>query len=74
VAAEGIRVNAVAPGIIATEFHAEAGAPNRVASMAERIPMERVGTPEEVADAIVWLLSDKANYVTGAIVPVGGGR
>jgi NAD(P)-dependent dehydrogenase (short-subunit alcohol dehydrogenase family) len=74
VAAEGIRVNAVAPGLIATEFHAEAGVPDRVTHMAQGIPMGRAGTPEEVADAIVWLMSHQANYITGAIVPIGGGR
>jgi len=74
VAAEGIRVNAVSPGLIATRFHGQAGAPNRVAQMTVGIPMGRAGTPEEVADVIVWLMSDRSNYVTGAIVPVGGGR
>ena len=74
VAAEGIRVNAVAPGLIDTDFHAAAGAPDRPARMAPDIPMARAGTPEEVADAILWLMSEQASYVTGAIVPVGGGR
>jgi NAD(P)-dependent dehydrogenase (short-subunit alcohol dehydrogenase family) len=74
VAAEGIRVNAVAPGLIDTDFHAAAGAPDRPARMAADIPMARAGTPEEVADAILWLMSEQASYVTGAIVPVGGGR
>jgi len=74
VAAEGIRVNAVAPGLIDTDFHAAAGAPDRAARMAAGIPMGRAGTPEEVADAILWLMSSRASYITGAIVPVGGGR
>lgn len=74
VAREGIRVNAVAPGLIETEFHATAGAPDRAARMAPGIPMGRAGTPEEVANAIVWLMSSNASYITGAIVPVGGGR
>lgn len=74
VATEGIRVNAVAPGLIETEFHAAAGAPERVTGMAPGIPMGRAGTPEEVADAILWLMSPNASYVTGTILPVGGGR
>lgn len=74
VAAEGIRVNAVAPGLIDTDFHAEAGAPERPALMARGIPMERAGTAGEVAEAIIWLMSQQAGYITGAIVPVGGGR
>ncbi len=74
VAAEGIRVNAVAPGLIATDFHAEAGAPERITNMAEGIPMGRAGTPDEVADAILWLMSHQARYITGATIPIGGGR
>jgi NAD(P)-dependent dehydrogenase (short-subunit alcohol dehydrogenase family) len=74
VAAEGIRVNAVAPGLVVTGFHGQAGAPNRVEQLAGGIPLGRAGTPEEVANAIVWLMSDKANYITGATIPVGGGR
>jgi NAD(P)-dependent dehydrogenase (short-subunit alcohol dehydrogenase family) len=74
VAAEGIRVNAVAPGLIATEFHAEAGAPERAALMAHAIPIGRAGTADEVADAVIWLMSPQARYITGAIVPIGGGR
>ena len=74
VAAEGIRVNAVRPGIIDTEIHASGGQPGRAQASAALIPMQRPGTAEEVAAAIVWLLSDAAAYTTGAIVDVSGGR
>jgi NAD(P)-dependent dehydrogenase (short-subunit alcohol dehydrogenase family) len=74
VAAEGIRVNAVNPGLIDTELHAAAGMPDRVARGAANVPMGRGGTAEEVAEAVLWLLSDAAGYVTGACLPVGGGR
>jgi NAD(P)-dependent dehydrogenase (short-subunit alcohol dehydrogenase family) len=74
VAAEGIRVNAVAPGLVETGLHAAAGAPDRPRRLAGTIPMQRPGAPEEVAEAILWLLSPAASYVTGAIVDVGGGR
>jgi NAD(P)-dependent dehydrogenase (short-subunit alcohol dehydrogenase family) len=74
VAAEGIRVNAVNPGLIDTELHAAAGMPDRVARGAAMVPMGRGGTAEEVAEAVLWLLSDAAGYITGACVPVGGGR
>ena len=74
VAAEGIRVNAVNPGLIDTELHAAAGMPDRVAKGAAGVPMVRGGSAEEVAEAVLWLLSDSASYVTGACVPVGGGR
>ncbi len=74
VAGEGIRVNAVRPGLIDTDIHASAGLPDRVELLAERIPMGRGGTAEEVAASIVWLLSDDASYVTGALLDVGGGR
>ena len=74
VAAEGIRVNAVRPGIIDTEIHASGGQPDRVKSSTATIPMQRPGTADEVAAAIVWLLSDEARYSTGAIVDVTGGR
>jgi NAD(P)-dependent dehydrogenase (short-subunit alcohol dehydrogenase family) len=74
VAAEGVRVNAVRPGLIDTDIHAAAGFPDRVEALAERIPMGRGGTADEVAASIVWLLSDEASYVTGALLDVGGGR
>ncbi|WFU47258.1 SDR family oxidoreductase [Sinorhizobium terangae] len=74
VAAEGIRVNAVRPGIIDTDIHASGGLPDRARDMAPSIPAQRPGTTGEVADAILYLLSDKATYVTGAILNVSGGR
>ncbi|MGE6786163.1 SDR family oxidoreductase [Ensifer adhaerens] len=74
VAAEGIRVNAVRPGIIDTEIHASGGLPDRARDLAHTIPVQRPGTAEEVADAVLYLLSDKATYVTGAILNVSGGR
>jgi NAD(P)-dependent dehydrogenase (short-subunit alcohol dehydrogenase family) len=74
VAAEGIRVNAVRPGIIDTEIHASAGEPNRVERIKGSIPMQRGGQPDEVARTILWLLSDEASYVTGALVDIAGGR
>jgi NAD(P)-dependent dehydrogenase (short-subunit alcohol dehydrogenase family) len=74
VAAEGIRVNAVAPGLIETDLHRNNGSPDRVARMAPSIPMERGGEPEEVAEAVRWLVSPAASYVTGTILDVGGGR
>jgi NAD(P)-dependent dehydrogenase (short-subunit alcohol dehydrogenase family) len=74
VALEGIRVNAVRPGIIATDIHASGGAPDRAAQMTPLVPMRRAGSAEEVAAAIVWLLSDASSYTTGSIVDVTGGR
>jgi NAD(P)-dependent dehydrogenase (short-subunit alcohol dehydrogenase family) len=74
VAAEGIRVNAVRPGIIDTDIHASGGQPDRAQQSATLIPMQRPGTADEVAAAVVWLLSDEARYTTGAILDVSGGR
>jgi NAD(P)-dependent dehydrogenase (short-subunit alcohol dehydrogenase family) len=74
VAGEGIRVNAVRPGVIYTGIHASGGEPNRVDRVKEGVPMKRGGQPEEVAKAILWLLSDEASYCTGAILDVTGGR
>ncbi|MET0368043.1 MAG: SDR family oxidoreductase, partial [Methylobacterium sp.] len=74
VAAEGIRVNAVSPGIIDTEIHASGGQPDRVARLGPDQPMGRAGTAEEVAAPIVWLLSEEAAYTTGANILVSGGR
>lgn len=74
VAAEGIRVNAVRPGIIETDIHASGGLPDRARELAPLIPMQRAGTAEEVADAILYLLSPSASYITGAILNVSGGR
>ncbi|WP_432697552.1 SDR family oxidoreductase [Marinobacterium sp. YM272] len=73
-AAEGIRVNAVSPGLIYTDIHADGGEPGRVDRLGPTLPMQRGGTAEEVANAIAWLLSDQASYVTGAILEVAGGR
>lgn len=74
VADEGIRVNAVRPGIIDTDIHASGGQPDRAHRLATSVPMQRPGTADEVAQAIVWLLSPAASYTTGAVLDVGGGR
>lgn len=73
-AGEGIRVNCVRPGFVNTDIHATAGEPDRIERLREGIPMKRGGEPEEVARAILWLLSDEASYSTGAILDVTGGR
>jgi NAD(P)-dependent dehydrogenase (short-subunit alcohol dehydrogenase family) len=74
VAAEGIRVNAVRPGFIYTDIHASGGEPRRVDRVKSSVPMQRGGQAEEVARAILWLLSDEASFTTGALVDVAGGR
>jgi NAD(P)-dependent dehydrogenase (short-subunit alcohol dehydrogenase family) len=74
VADEGIRVNAVAPGLIATDLHADNGAPDRLERLMPSVPMKRAGTAQEVAEGVVWLLSEAASYVTGSILEIGGGR
>ena len=74
VATEGIRVNAVRPGVVYTDIHASGGEPDRVERVKEYVPMKRGGQPEEIARAILWLLSDEASYSTGAILDVSGGR
>lgn len=74
VAAEGIRVNAVRPGIIETDIHASGGEPDRAQRLAPQVPMQRPGSAQEVANAILWLLSSEASYCTGALLDVGGGR
>ena len=73
-AADGIRVNCVRPGFVHTDIHAAGGEPNRIEHLRDSIPMKRGGQPEEVACAILWLLSDEASYSTGAILDVTGGR
>ncbi|MDP2817196.1 MAG: SDR family oxidoreductase [Polaromonas sp.] len=74
VAAEGIRVNAVRPGIIATDIHASGGLPDRARDLAPQVPMQRPGTAEEVAQSILWLLSNESSYTTGALLDIAGGR
>jgi NAD(P)-dependent dehydrogenase (short-subunit alcohol dehydrogenase family) len=74
VAGEGIRVVAIRPGLIDTEIHASGGEPDRAHRLSHMVPMKRVGTAEEIANAIVWLISDEASYVTSAILDVSGGR
>ena len=74
VATEGIRVNAVAPGLVETGLHAANGEPGRIARLSPSIPMQRAGTPDEIAEGVLWLLSDAASYTTGTILEIGGGR
>jgi NAD(P)-dependent dehydrogenase (short-subunit alcohol dehydrogenase family) len=74
VAQEGIRVNAVSPGLIATELHAANGAPDRLERLGPSVPMHRAGTANEVAEGVLWLLSPAASYTTGTILEIGGGR
>jgi NAD(P)-dependent dehydrogenase (short-subunit alcohol dehydrogenase family) len=74
VAAEGIRVNAVRPGLIYTDIHASGGEAGRVDRLKDAVPMKRGGTAEEVANAIMWLLSDEASYATGTFIDISGGR
>jgi NAD(P)-dependent dehydrogenase (short-subunit alcohol dehydrogenase family) len=74
VATEGIRVNAVRPGIIDTDIHASGGQPDRAKQVAPQVPMQRAGTAHEVAQAVIWLLSDASSYTTGSMVDVTGGR
>jgi NAD(P)-dependent dehydrogenase (short-subunit alcohol dehydrogenase family) len=74
VAGEGIRVNGVRPGFIFTDFHALSGDPDRVSKLEPGIPMARGGRAEEVAEGIIWLLSDKASYATGTFLDLAGGR
>lgn len=73
-AAEGIRVNAVRPGVIDTEIHASGGQPDRARTLASMLPMQRPGTAQEVAQAIVWLLSEQASYTTSSLLDISGGR
>ena len=71
---EGIRVAGIRPGLIDTEIHASGGEPDRAHRHAGNVPMKRVGTADEIANAVVWLISDEASYVTSAILDVSGGR
>ena len=74
IASDGIRVNAVRPGLIYTDIHQLAGEPGRVDRLKDAVPMKRGGTADEVAQTIIWLLSDAASYVSGSILDVAGGR
>lgn len=74
IASEGIRVNGVRPGFIHTDIHTDGGEPDRIARIAPSIPLQRGGTPHEVASAICWLLSSEASYVTGSFIDIAGGR
>ncbi len=71
---EGVRVNAIRPGLVETEIHASGGEPDRARALGRSAPLGRPGAPEEIAEAAIWLLSDAASYVTGAILDVTGGR
>jgi NAD(P)-dependent dehydrogenase (short-subunit alcohol dehydrogenase family) len=73
-AQRGVRVNAVSPGLIQTDLHARAGLPDRLTRLVGGVPMARVGSTEEVANAVLWLLSPEASYITGVILPISGGR
>lgn len=73
-AGRGIRVNAVSPGLIQTDLHARAGLPDRLTRMVSGVPLGRVGSTDEVATAVLWLLSPEASYITGVILPISGGR
>ena len=73
-ATQGIRVNAVRPGIIDTDIHASGGLPNRAKDLAPMVPMQRAGTAQEVGEAILWLLSDESSYTTASVLDVTGGR
>ncbi len=73
-AAKNIRVNGVRPGFILTDIHADGGEPNRVERLAPQIPLKRGGLPEEIAEAIAWLLSDKSSYMTGSLLDIAGGK
>ena len=74
VATEGVRVNAIRPGIIDTDIHASGGQPERARQLAPQIPMQRPGTADEIAAMVVWLLSEEASYTTGAVIDITGGR
>lgn len=74
VGAEGIRVNAIRPGLIETEIHAKGGEPGRAQKLAHLVPMKRTGSAEEVAEGVLWLLSDQSSYVTGTFLDIAGGR
>ncbi len=73
-APRGIRVNAVSPGLIDTELHARAGSPDRLTRLVGGVPMGRIGSADEVAEAVLWLLSPASSYITGVILPISGGR
>ena len=73
-ASTGVRVNSVRPGFIHTDMHADGGEPDRVNRLSSQIPLQRGGTPEEVAQAIAWLLSDEASYITGSFIDIAGGK